>query len=506
MSLRANVVANYFGQAIRALIGIAFIPLYIKFLGIEAYGLIAIFAVLLSWLVLLDAGMKPTLAREMARYLGGAHNTESIRDVLRTIEILALAIAVVIALGTWAASGWLASEWVTARTLPTDVVAQAFAVMGLVTALRFIESIYISSIAGLQRQVLQNAIATVLAIVQAVGAVAVLAWVSPTITAFFLWQGLTALVNVVLLGVLVYRILPSCARAARFSRTAVATIRHFATGMLAITFLLLLLTQVDKIVLSRLLTLEAYGYYALAGVMANAVYMLIIPINAAFLPRFTELATRDDETNLRFVYHQAAQLTTIIAGTAAITLIVFGYRVTRLWTGDDALAAQAAPLLAVLAAGTLTNGLMTIPYALQLAYGWTSLMIRVNIVAVFILIPAILWVVPRYGAIGAAWIWVALNLGYVLIAVPLMHRRLLRGEEWRWYFQDLAGPLAAAVVSALACRFLIPDGSSKTAEFSALVASAGCVLIATALAAPATRRQLGQIGLRRIRSLTARTA
>jgi hypothetical protein len=32
----------------------------------------------------------------------------------------------------------------------------------------------------------------------------------------------------------------------------------------------LLLTQIDKILLSRLLTLEAFGYYALAGVVAFA--------------------------------------------------------------------------------------------------------------------------------------------------------------------------------------------------------------------------------------------
>ena len=39
---------------------------------------------------------------------------------------------------------------------------------------------------------------------------------------------------------------------------------------MAITFLSLLLMQVDKILLSRLLTLESFGYYALAGVVANA--------------------------------------------------------------------------------------------------------------------------------------------------------------------------------------------------------------------------------------------
>jgi len=46
--------------------GVAFVPLYIKYLGVEAYGLIGIFAILQSMLALLDMGMKPTLSRELS--------------------------------------------------------------------------------------------------------------------------------------------------------------------------------------------------------------------------------------------------------------------------------------------------------------------------------------------------------------------------------------------------------------------------------------------------------
>ena len=63
-----------------------FIPLYIKYLGIEAYGLIGIFALLQAWLALLDMGMTPTLSREMARFTGGAHDAQSIRDLLHVSE------------------------------------------------------------------------------------------------------------------------------------------------------------------------------------------------------------------------------------------------------------------------------------------------------------------------------------------------------------------------------------------------------------------------------------
>src|ERR1039458_7259727 len=93
VSTKKNVIANYFGQGWRALMSFAFIPLYIKYLGNEAYGLMGIYAMLQAWLVLLDMGMKPALGREMARFSAGAHNTQSIRDLLRSIELIGCTIA-----------------------------------------------------------------------------------------------------------------------------------------------------------------------------------------------------------------------------------------------------------------------------------------------------------------------------------------------------------------------------------------------------------------------------
>ena len=492
MSLKRNVVANYVGQGWRALMSLAFVPLYIRYLGIEAYGLIGIFAILQAWLALLDLGMKPALGREMARFTAGARSAESIRDLLRSVEVIVLAIAAAVGAGIWLGSGWLASDWLKSRTLPTAQVAQAVAIMGVVSALRFIESIYDSTLVGLQRQVLENVVASVMATVRSVGAVAVLALVAPTIQAFFIWQGVISVVSVILLAAAVYRTLPAASRPAHFSLPALLTTWRFAAGMMVITGLALLLTQVDKILLSRLLTLEAFGYYALAGTVATALYLLSGPIGIAAYPRFTELVTLGEESRLRAVYHESAQTVTVLMGAAAVVLIILGDHVLLLWTGDARLTANVAPLVRVLALGTLLNSLMGIPYYLQLAYGWTSLTIRVNAVAVAVLVPAILWVVPAYGALGAAWVWVALNVGYLTFEIYFMHRRLLPHEKIRWYRDDVAVPLIAATGAAWLARWARPSGLGKVGEICALLASAVFVVTAAALTAPLVRSRIMQ--------------
>lgn len=503
--LKRNLIANYLGQGWRAIMALAFVPLYVKYLSVEAYGLIGIFAILQAWLGLLDLGLRPALLREMARYTGGAYHVQRIWNLLRSIEIVALAVAVIVVSGVWSVSQWLATDWVQAGQLSRTTVAQAFTLMGVVAGLQFIESVYTSSLAGLQRQVLQNVILAIAATLRGLGAVGVLVWVSPTLQAFFIWQALVSVLSMAGFAFAVYRVLPVPPSPARFTGAALLDVWRFAAGMTGITVLALLLTQVDKMLLSRLLPLEMFGYYTLASVVAGGLYMFTTPIAGAFLPRFTELHTRKDAAALTLAYHLGSQLVTVLMGSAAVVLILFAERILLLWTADTVLAKEVAPLMRVLALGTLLNGIMHIPYMLQLAHGWTSLTIKVNSIAVGILIPAILWVVRDYGAIGAAWVWVTLNAGYILFDIYFMHRRLLRTEKWRWYRQDVATPLIAATATAWLCRWVMPENLSKLGEFCVLLLSSGCVLIVATLAAPLVRHQIARHVPNSIRSIFART-
>lgn len=503
MGIQRNVIANFVGQGTRAVMGMAFIPLYVKYLGIESYGLIGMFGVIQAWLVLLDLGMRPALGREMARFSAGAHTPTSIRTLLRSVEWIALAVAGLLAVGVWSASGWLSTSWVSASKLSPAAIAQAFTVMGIVSALRFVENVYVSSIVGLQRQVLENTVTSLFSILRGLGALGVLAWLSPTIEAFFVWQGLVSLATVAVFAAAVYSSVPAATGPVRFSWPALSGVSRFASGMLVISLLTLLLTQTDKVLLSRLLSLEAFGYYALAGVVANTLGMLVSPITTALSPRLIELVTRGDEVALSIEYHQGSQFVTVLMGSAALVLSVFAERVLMLWTNNPVLTEQVSPLVRVLVLGSAANYLLWVPYQLQLAHGWTSLTIKVCSAASVILVPAILLVAPHYGAAGATWIWLTLNLGQLLFTVSLMHRRLLPAEKWRWYGRDVFLPLGAAAVTALVLRALLPAPGHRVLELFWVASTSVLVLGAAALAAPAVRHQLIRRSPVKLRALLA---
>lgn len=482
--LKRNTVANFAGQGWAALMSLAFVPLYIQYLGIEAYGVIGLFVMLQAWLVLLDLGMTPTINREMARFTAGQHTSQEIRDLLRSLEIVAGTIAVIVALAIAGSAPLIANGWVKIDTLDPQTVTQAVAVMGLVMATRLLESLYRSSLIGLQRQVLYNVVFAVTATLRGGGVVIVLVFWSSTLEAFFLWQAMASLVSLAVLSVVTYATLPKGERRAHFSVPALRGIGRFAGGMVLITLLSLLLMQADKLLLSTLLPLDEFGRYALATAVAGGLTAISVPIAQAWFPRMSQLHAAGDFGELGNAFHKGAQLISIATGSAAIFLMAFAEQLLWIWTGDAQLASSVAPLLSLLALGNLLHAMNWIPYYTQLAFGWTRLAIYINIAAVLVIVPAILVITPRYGAIGAACIWVALNVFYVLLGAQIMFRKILKGELQRWYTRDLAFPLAGAGLAALLLQRIVPFADDVALTFVGLVFAAFATVAAASVAAP----------------------
>lgn len=487
MSLKKNTIANYLGQGWTALMGLAFIPVYIRYMGIEAWGLVGLMSMLQAWLTLLDMGLTPTLSREMARFQAGAHSAQSIRDLLRSLEVIYGGVAIAVVVIVWLIAPWMSVHWLSAAQLSPASVAQAIGIMGLVLAARMVEQIYRGAIQGLQRQVWLNGAQSVMATLRWAGAVGVLAWVDSSIEAFFLWQGLVSLLTMAILVRQTYHWLPRRVHPARFDLAAIVRIRSFAGGMAATTLLALMLTQVDKLLLSKLVSLEDFGYYTLAASAAGALYFLVAPMVNAVSPHLTELVAKSEQEMLVDTYHRASQWLAAVLIPAALMMVVFAEPLLQVWTGNASLAQQAAPLLALLAMGTLCNGFMHVPYTTQLAHGWTGFAVRVNVVAVCFIVPAILWAVPRFGAIGAAWAWLALNAGYVLISMHFMHRRLLPSEKWRWYRDAVFKPLAIGSITVLALRQWVELPQDRAAMAAALAGIGVLVMGAVLWAVPASR-------------------
>lgn len=484
MSLQRNVAANFLASGWAALMGLAFVPLYVRYLGIESYALIGFFATLQVWLALLDLGFNATINREMARFSAGSQSAQQVRDLLRSMEVICTVVALLLAVLVAAGARPIGTHWLNAQALPLETVVGAIALMGLVIASQWLGTFYRSGLLGLQRQLWLSGTAAVAATVRALGSVAVLAYVSPTLTAFFLFQAAVSTAEAIAGRWYLLRALPRAPAASRFDASALRRVWRFAAALSMGAVLATLLTQLDKVLLARLLPLDQFGYFMLMVTVAGALSILTVPVHNIAYPRFAALLVGGDEATFAVEYHRFAQLMAVTVLPAGLMLAFFSSDIVYLWTGDEAATRAVAPLLSVWVAGTTLNALMHVPYMAQLAHGWTRLSLAVNAAAVALMLPALLVLVPRHGAIAAAWIWLAINAAYVIVTIPLMHRRILRLEQWRWYGQDVLAPLAAGALATIAMKALLP-GAIGLAQ---VLAAALAVTLATGFATPLVRQ------------------
>jgi O-antigen/teichoic acid export membrane protein len=472
------------------LVQLACVPLYIRFLGIEAYGLIGFYLMLQAMLQVLDLGLSPTMNREMARYSVQPEKADEARDLVRTLEVGYWLIGIVIGVALVSASPWVATHWIKAGTIPIRSVREALALMGVLAAFQWPVSFYQGGLMGLHKQVLFNVLRIIAATASNGGAVLILWLVSPTIQAFFLWLVATNAVLVFFWTIFLWKSLPPATRAPQFECRLLRNIGRFAAGMGGIATFSLVLSQADKVVLSRVFSLKVFGYYTIGGLFGAGLVMIVSSLFNIIYPRFSALVARGDEQALVRLYHGATQLLAVFILPLAAVLALFSTEVLQLWTRNSEVARNAGPIASVLVTGSAVNGLMTLPYALQLAYGWTSIGLKITISLTIIVIPALWFMGTHYGPVGAAFVFLGLQIINMLIGLPLTHRRLLRREITRWLLQDVCPPLAASVLVVGLARALITSQMSPLATLATLLAVLLAALTAAVVLTPQIRGNL----------------
>jgi O-antigen/teichoic acid export membrane protein len=218
--------------------------------------------------------------------------------------------------------------------------------------------------------------------------------------------------------------------------------------MSGVAFSGVILMQLDKVLLSRMLSLEDFGRYALASLVASAPYVLLTPVFNVIFPRMSSIVAGGDTAKLIDFYETGTRLCLGLLLPTAITIAIFAKDLLHVWTRNEHLATSSAPIVTLFVIGTALNGVMHFPYALQLAYGATRLPLTINIILILITVPVTVILARSYGAPGGAAAWAAVNCTYLFVGTWLTHRTLLKGIGARWLFGDVAFPMVVTILVA----------------------------------------------------------
>ncbi len=488
--LAPNILANFIGKVWTFAVGLFAVPFYLNFLGAEAYGLIGLYATIQSLFSFFDLGLGVTLTKELAQFTAQGTKQQEARDLVRTMEIVYWVIMAIMAVVVILLFPLLADYVVNAQRLSQDTVRVAVVMLGLAAALRFPFTLYSGGLMGLESQVLLNALSIGMGTLAALGAVLLLWLVSPTIQIFFLWQIGVSGLQTVLAGIFLWRRLGAGPNP-RFNVAILAQTWRFAVGIGASSVLGFFKTLLERFVLLKLLSLEMFGYLSLATTVASGLFFLASPVHIAVFPRFSSLVIQGDQPGLNRLYHRACQIVSITVLPATLVIGLFAPEILLLWTRNPTTVEHTHVLVSILIVGSAAGVLSYVPTVLQYANGWSRLSLQLGIIGVPIAGLSNFLLTLAYGAIGASIASAVLSIVFTILAVHFMHTKLLKGEEGRWYFQDIGMPLLGAALVVGLGRWLFPGGEMPAPNLLVwILGISGLALCASVLGAPFTRQKL----------------
>jgi O-antigen/teichoic acid export membrane protein len=491
------MVASYVGQATAAVSGIVMLPIFVQYLGAEAYGLVGFFAMLQSWSMLLDMGMTPTLSRELARLTAGVLTQERVASMIRTLEWVFIGLGLLCAWCVSLSADWSAHHWLKARNINPDEVALCISLMGGMLGLQWLGGIYRAGLVGLERIVLLNLAVVTSTFLRTAGSWIVLKYVSATPRSYFLFHLVMTLVEVVAYRIIFYRIFSMRGAGTWPAFASLRGSRAIAGSMAFMSVLWIVVSQSDKLVLSWLLDLPTYGAFAVAASLAGGITQLAAPMIQVLQPRFVSLAAQGQRAALEDLYRTSTQLMTVGLFAIAGTMAWFAGPLLLAWTGNAEIVQRGAPILPLYVLGNVTVALLSLAFAVQFAFGKLRWHLIGSCVFGLFWVPGGYLAARHWGAVGTGWVWLSCNVLYLVSWLSYVHSRLLPGLWHRWLAFDVGFIVVMEGIFLVIGRLVGLPFAGRIQVLATLGLGAGLLAVLGLLVAPLARRQAMDV-LRRL--------
>jgi len=444
MSVKRNMSFNSISQFYVIGLGIIVMPQYLKYMGQEAYGLVGLFIVMQAWFAILDMGLTPTIGRETARWHGGATTALKFLRLFRVLHLIFFTIAVPATFLIIFFSDYIAEHWLSFKELELKEVTFSVQIMVASVSLRWMGTLYRGVVTGSENFIWLSSFNSIVATFRFVGVYGAMYVYGFSPTVFFIYQIFVAAFEFCGLKWKCDKILPkkeSLSEKLGWSLSPIKDVMKFSLTIAFTASVWILVTQTDKLIVSGLIPLEEYGYFTLAIVVSNGIMALSAPLNRVVQPRLTRLMAEGKRDDYISLYISSAKVVSIVALFSAFTISLFAYDVLHAWTGDVDSANQTRAILQIYVLGSGMMALASFPSMLQNALGNLYYHLVGNLVILVILLPLSIALSIEYGAVGAAWAWLAASFFYLVFWTNYTHKKLIPGYAVQWFLYGVLKPV-----------------------------------------------------------------
>jgi O-antigen/teichoic acid export membrane protein len=466
-----NILANFIARTIGFVMTYLFAPIYLKILGIESFGLIGFFSTMMGVLLITDLGLTASLTRETARLSVIANSESELKNIIRTYESIYIYVALILVVAVWLLSSCIANNWLNLKNLNGSEVVISIKIMGFAIAFQLPSTLYFGGMMGLQKQILANIYQLLWNLFKGIGTILVLWFISPTILSFAVCQLLLNILYFLTLRRSIWRSIPNINPSILpvFDKQLLIKNWKYSIGIAGISFLSTIILQSDKILVSKLLSIDYLGYYTIASTLALFPIMISNPITTAIFPRFISLIELEDKEKLFEFYHNTCKLVAVVIFPICVTIIFFSSSVVFVWTGSDDTAIKSSKVASILILGQLLQVITSVPFYFASAIGKTKLIFFIQFASIFIFIPLLFILIPEYGIVGASISWLSMNLIIFPFYMYYLHEKYIPNQFWKWLYENVILPLLVITPIVIAGRFIFPYSYNSLIIFSQIV-------------------------------------
>lgn len=487
-SLKRNIFFGYLSQVYLIVISVIMLPLYIKYMGAEAYGLVGFYAVLQGLFALLDFGLTPAISRQTAYYNAGEISKLNFLKIFRSLNIIFLIIAFMGMLLIIYFNEYIAFNWLNSKNLSRDVLVFSVNIMAILVALKWMMGLYKGVLIGFELIEWLSKFNIIIASFRYLGVFPFMFFLGFNIKIYFIYQLVVLIFEFIFLFYKSRKKLPiiSEKELIGWSLKPIKKILKFSSIIAFTSFIWVILNNLDKMILSSMLLLSEYGYFTLAVIVAGGVIQINTPISSVIMPRLAKLNALNKNKELEDTYIFFTQFVTIVVVTAGIVLSQLANQVLYIWTGDISLSEKVSPILELYAIGNVFVVLSAFCYYLQYAKGNLKYHLIGNIINICLVIPSIIYFSSHYGVMGAGWVWLISQFIYLLCWVTFVHHKINPTINLRWYRAFLPS-IISVILFLFICNEFFTYSSNRWICFAQVIFIGVCSLIISLLSSSDAR-------------------
>jgi O-antigen/teichoic acid export membrane protein len=472
-TFRRQLVANGIGRVWGFLSNFVFVPIYLQILGVDNFGVVALFTTVAGIVAFLDLGLSPTLARELHDQ---RRTVQQKTNLLFSYEGAYAAIVGIVAIVALLVPSGAFSILLAQQDLARPEVAYSVRLVFICAAAQMMFNFFVSGLLGVEEQVRGNIVIVAGGLVR--GALVIVPlWFFPQPITYLLWQLVFVTVFALLARHMLYRAIDPDRKCSQreFSLAVITDNLSFTRGMFLVAVISAVIAQMDKLFISKIEGMASLSEYSLASTFAQLLVFVISPITLTLLPRLVRNATSGNADAVRSLFLVSHKLVAAIVCASVASLIYFGPTLIGIWTGGHLDTASISTYFAPLAIGYALLALQTIPHSIAVANKNLSGILLYGGIGAALTLPAYWYLIRSFGIPGAAATWLCLQICLYPLYLHWVNQKFIGVQSlwWSLMVPSLLLPLAAALlISFLGSRLL-----DATNHVLTNLAIAGCTTL-----------------------------